>query len=555
MEESAAPAAWRPSHEETSIGMSTSSGADPDLPTAVDAVVIGAGHNGLVAAITLADAGWDVVLVEATGEPGGAVRTAELTAPGFRSDVFSAFYPLGMGSPVISGLGLAEFGLRWRHAPLVLAHVLSDGRAAVLSRDVEQTAESVDAFASGDGDAWRAMVAQWNEIGDGVLAALFRPFPPIRPATRLARQVGTAELLRLARLAVQPVRRAAEERFSGEGAALLLAGNALHTDLTPEAAGSAIFGWLLAMLGSTVGYPVPEGGAGALIAAMTARLRAAGGQLICNAPVASVQLAGSRATGVRLVDGRTIQARRAVLADVPAPALYRDLVGEQHLPARLRADLDAFQWDAGTVKIDWALSRPVPWTAAVAREAGTVHLGADLNGLTRYAADLNQARLPTEPFLLFGQMTTADPSRSPAGTESAWAYTHVPRGGIRTEQELAEHVERMEETVERHAPGFGASILARHVMGPADLQTKNPSLVDGAINGGTSALHQQLIFRPVPGLGRAETVVPGLFLASSSAHPGGGVHGGPGHNAALAALHDGPVRRATLRALHRRIYA
>jgi phytoene dehydrogenase-like protein len=535
--------------------MSTPPDADPDLPAAVDAVVIGAGHNGLVAAITLADAGWDVVLLEATGEAGGAVRTAELTAPGFRSDVFSAFYPLGMGSPVISGLGLAEFGLRWRHAPLVLAHVLEDGRAAVLSRDVEQTAESVDAFASGDGDAWRAMVAQWNEIGDGVLAALFRPFPPIRPATRLARQLGTAELMRLARLAVQPVRRAAEERFSGEGAALLLAGNALHTDLTPEAAGSAIFGWLLAMLGSTVGYPVPEGGASALIAAMTARLQAAGGRMICNAPVASVQLAGSRATGVRLVDGRTIRARRAVLADVPAPALYRDLVGEQHLPARLRSDLAAFQWDAGTVKIDWALSAPVPWTAAVAREAGTVHLGADLNGLTRYAADLNQARLPTEPFLLFGQMTTADPSRSPAGTESAWAYTHVPRGGIRNEQELAEHVERMEETVERHAPGFRESILARHVMGPADLQTKNPSLVGGAINGGTSALHQQLIFRPVPGLGRAETVVPGLFLASSSAHPGGGVHGGPGHNAALAALRDGPVRRATLRALHRRIYA
>jgi phytoene dehydrogenase-like protein len=244
-----------------------------------------------------------------------------------------------------------------------------------------------------------------------------------------------------------------------------------------------------------------------------------------------------------------------VLADVPAPALYRDLVGEQHLPARLRADLDAFQWDAGTVKVDWALSAPLPWIAPAAREAGTVHLGADLNGLTRYAADLNQRRLPAEPFLIVGQMTTADPSRSPAGTESAWTYTHVPRGGIRNEEELAEHVRRMEDTIERHAPGFAASILARHVMGPADLQSVNPSLVGGAINGGTSALHQQLIFRPVPGLGRAETVVPGLFLASSSAHPGGGVHGGPGHNAALAALRDGPARRATLRAIHRRIYA
>ena len=526
-----------------------------DLPLSVDAVVVGAGHNGLVAAITLADAGWDVVVLEATGHAGGAVRTAELTAPGFRSDVFSAFYPLGVASPVLRDLGLFEFGLRWRHAPLVLAHLFEDGRAAVLSRDVEQTAESVESFAAGDGDAWRAMVAQWSEIGDGVLAALFQPFPPVRPALRLARRLGTAELLRLARLGVQPVRRAAEERFSGEGAALLLAGNALHTDLTPEASGSAIFGWLLAMLGSTVGFPVPEGGAGALIAAMTARLRAAGGLLVCDAPVEAVLLTGSRASGVRLTDGRTIQARRAVLADVAAPILYRDLVGEQHLPARLRADLDAFQWDAGTVKVDWALSAPPPWINADARKAGTLHLGADLDGLTRYAADLTQRRTPSEPFMLFGQMTTADPSRSPAGTESAWAYTHVPRGSMTTEDELARHVQRIEDTVERHAPGFAASIVARHVMGPTDLQTANPSLVGGAINGGTSGLHQQLIFRPVPGLGRAETVVPGLFLASSSAHPGGGVHGGPGHNAALAALRDGPTRRAAVRALHRRIYA
>jgi phytoene dehydrogenase-like protein len=335
----------------------------------------------------------------------------------------------------------------------------------------------------------------------------------------------------------------------------LLAGNALHTDLTPEASGSAIFGWLLAMLGSTVGFPVPEGGAGALIAAMTGRLRASGGQLVCEAPVDEVLLNGSRASGVRLVDGRTILARRAVLADVPAPILYRDLVGEQHLPSRLRSDLGAFEWDAGTVKVDWALSASPPWINADAREAGTLHLGADLDGLTRYAADLTQRRAPAEPFLLFGQMTTADPSRSPTGTESAWAYTHVPRGSMTTEDELAQQVQRIEDTVERHAPGFTSSILARHVMGPTDLQSMNPSLVGGAINGGTSALHQQLIFRPVPGLGRAETVVPGLFLASSSAHPGGGVHGGPGHNAALSALRDGPVRRATVRALHRRIYA
>jgi phytoene dehydrogenase-like protein len=516
-------------------------------------VVIGAGHNGLVAANLLADAGWDVVVLEATDHPGGAVRSEELVSPGFVSDLFSSFYPMGAASPVLRGLGLTDFGLRWRHAPAVLAHVLADGRAAVLSRDVDRTAASVDAFAPGVGDAWRAMVERWERIADPLLDALFQPFPPVRPAARLARRLGTVELLRLARFAVQPVRRVADEEFRGAGAGLLLAGNALHTDLTPDAAGSAIFGWLLAMLGQTVGFPVPEGGAGRLTDALVARLRAAGGEVHCGQPVTSIVVRAGRAAGVRLAGGGTVSARRAVLADVPAPVLYTQLVGAEHLPVRLLRDVERFEWDAGTVKVNWALSRPIPWLASAASAAGTVHLGGDMDGLTRYAADLAQRRLPQEPFLLLGQMTTSDPTRSPAGTESAWAYTHVPHGAL-TAAELDAHVERVRDTVERCAPGFTGTITGQVVQGPHELQDANPSLVGGSVNAGTSGLHQQLVFRPVPGLGRAETVVPGLFLASASAHPGGGVHGGPGSNAARAALGDGPVRRAVLRSAHRRIY-
>lgn len=511
-----------------------------------DAVVIGAGPNGLVAANLLADAGWEVLVLEAEDTPGGAVRSAEVTAPGFVTDLYSAFYPLGAASPVIAGLGLAAHGLRWRHAPLVLAHPLDDGRCAVLSRDVDVTAASLDAFAAGDGDAWRRLHAAWLRIGDALLDALVTPFPPLRPGVRLLRTLGVAGAVRTARFGLLPVRRFAEERFRGAGGGLLLAGNALHTDLGPEAAGSAVFGWLLAMLGQTVGFPVPEGGAGRLSAALVRRLEAAGGQVACGTPVTAVVVRDGRAVGVRTADGRAVAVHRAVLADVAAPLLFRDLVGEEHLPRRFVADLRRFQWDHATFKVNWALSGPVPWRAGGPARAGTVHLGGGLDALTRYAAALAAGRIPAAPYLVLGQMTTADPTRSPRGTESVWAYTHLPRevrgddGGTLTgrwdDAEAAAFADRVEAQIERYAPGFRDLVIARHLQPPPRLEAGDANLVLGAVNGGTAAPHQELIFRPTPGLGRPETPIRGLFLASASAHPGGGVHGGPGANAARVAL-------------------
>ncbi|WP_103380274.1 phytoene desaturase family protein [Pseudonocardia dioxanivorans] len=526
--------------------------------TTVDAVVVGAGHNGLVAANLLADAGWDVLVCEAADAPGGAVRSAEITAPGFVSDVFSAFYPLGAASPVLRELDLGRHGLRWCHAPAVLAHVTPDDRCAVLSRDIDTTAGGLDAWASGDGDAWRALVAQWRHIRDPLLETVLRPFPPVRAGARLLRELGTADALRFARMLVQPVTRFARETFTGDGAALLLGGNALHTDLGPDEAGSAVFGWLLSMLGQDVGFPVPEGGAGRLTDALVSRATARGVTVDCGRPVRRVLVAGGRAVGVRDADGVAVRARRAVLADVAAPILYRDLVGEEHLPSRFVADLDRFRWDAATVKIDWALDGPVPWTAEGARGAGTVHLGVGVDGLRGYAADLAAGRVPREPFVLFGQMTTADPTRSPAGTESAWAYTHVPRDLGWTADDVRAHTDLVEAAVERNAPGFRDLVRARSIAGPADMQRRNPSLVDGAVNAGTAAIHQQLVFRPVPGTARADTPVDRLFLAGASAHPGGAVHGGPGANAARAALAAsgpaGPLYRTLVHAVHRRTH-
>lgn len=523
-----------------------------------DAVVIGAGHNGLVAANLLADEGWHVLVLEATRSPGGAVQTTELTAPGFRNDVCSAFYPLGASSPVLADLKLERYGLAWRHAPQVLAHIFADDRCAVLSRDLEATAASVSTFAAADADAWAEEARRWRRIGEPLLETFLRPFPPVRNATRLLRAMGAAEAARFARLTMLPVRRYGMERFRGDGARMLVAGNALHTDLGPEDAGSAVFGWLLAMLGQSVGFPVPQGGAGRLTSALVRRLEARGGEIECDRRVGHVLHARRIAVGVRCQDGEQIRARRAVVADVPAPQLYQELVGLEALPGAFVRDLNNFWWDNATVKIDWALSRPIEWSAPAAREAGVVHLDADLDGLSAYASDLARGARPSTPFMLLGQMTKSDPSRSPAGTESVWAYSHVPQSIADDNDEMLRHADLMQEVIERHAPGFSGAILKRHVDLPQQMQEHNPSLLRGALNGGTAAPYQQLVFRPTVGLARADTPVDRLFLASASAHPGGGVHGACGANAARAALARsgafGGGYRALISAAHRRLY-
>ncbi|WP_433280620.1 phytoene desaturase family protein [Pseudonocardia xinjiangensis] len=525
------------------------------MPTLVaDAVVIGGGHHGLVAAAVLADAGWDVCVLESADVVGGAIRSAELH-PGFTADLFSAFYPLSAASPVLRALELERHGLRWAHAPTVLAHPpRPDGApAAVLHRDRARTAAGLAEHHPGDGEAWLRLCSQWDAVGEAVLRTLFTAFPPVRGPVQLLRRIGTAEALRLARFLALPAGRMGEELFASEAARLLLAGNAVHGDTPPDATVSGVFGWLLAMLGQQYGFPVPVGGSGELAAALGRRAAAAGADVRTGEHVERIEVRGGRVAAVHTATGLTVRVRRAVIADVAAPALYRDLLAPEVLPRRLHTDLERFVWDTPVVKVNWALAGPIPWRSPGVAGAGTVHVGADGRGLARWSADIETGTLPRSPFLLLGQMTTADPSRSPAGTESAWAYTHLPRG-VTDDGSADDLAGRVDAVLEEFAPGFGDRVLGRTVQGPRDLQAADPNLVAGAVNGGTAQLFQQLVFRPVPGLGRSETVIGGLYLGSASAHPGGGVHGVCGWLAARAALGEhgafgGLRRRVTSAAL------
>ncbi|CUR62380.1 Dehydrogenase [metagenome] len=520
-----------------------------------DAVVVGAGPNGLVAANVLLDAGWSVLVLEAQPTVGGAVRSDRELHPDFVHDTFSAFYPLALASRAITSLRLEDHGLAWEHAPAVLGNPFGDGQWAVLHRDRERTAAGMDALHPGDGDAWLDLCRTWDRIGCALVDGLTSPFPPVRAGARLLPALARAGGLDTVRRLATPVASLGRELFGGPAGGLLLAGNAGHADFPLASPGSGVFGVLMSMLAQTVGFPVPRGGAQALTDALVTRLTTLGGRVETGREVTRVVVRGGRAVGVQTRDGETYDAR-AVLADVVAPKLFGGLVPTEDLPGRLVRGMRHFELDPGTVKVDWALTGPIPWTGRPDDSPGTVHVADSVEEMTETLAQVSAGVVPDRPFLLTGQMTTSDPSRSPAGTESFWAYTHVPQPGM-TRRDAGEEVtgrwdhddlerfaDRMQARIEARAPGFGDLVAARRVMGPHELEARNANLVGGAINGGTSQLHQELVFRPVPAMrGRAATGVPGLFLASASAHPGGGVHGATGANAARGALWEHRTRR------------
>ncbi len=503
-------------------------------------MVIGSGPNGLAAAIALARAGRAVTVLEAAETPGGAVRSEELTLPGFLHDTFSSVYPATAASPVFSAMPLRRFGLEWVHPEACSAQPLPGGRALALYRDLHRTAEELDAAQPGDGDAWRAFVQPLLDSFDAVRATMLGGFPPVGGPVKLLRSAGPVGLARFVALLPDSAARLGRRLFASADARAWLYGAAGHGDVPPTGPGSAIAVAYLNLLGHAVGWPSPRGGAQALTDALVGYLIELGGRVRTRALVTGVEAAHGRVTGVRLAGGERVAAD-TVIADVMPHAL-RHLAGE-HLGSVYRRLLGRYTYGPATVKVDWALDDRIPWLAREVRGAGTVHVGGSEDELVSTLA-ASARGLPERPFLLLGQQTIADPSRAPEGRHTAWAYTHGPRDGVDWTVELDQHVERMEAQVERYAPGFRDRILARHVLGPAGLQERNPNLVGGDVGGGTYRL-DQVIFRPAPSLSPYRTPLRGLYLGSSATFPGGAVHGVCGDAAANAALADeSPLRRA-----------
>ncbi|MBC7632928.1 NAD(P)/FAD-dependent oxidoreductase, partial [Aeromicrobium sp.] len=446
-----------------------------------DAIVIGAGPNGLVAANHLIDSGWSVLVLEAQPEVGGAVRSADDVHPGFVHDTFSAFYPLAAASPTIQSFGLQEHGLTWRHSPAVLGHPLPDGQWAILHRDRNITSSLLDQQHAGDGDAWLALCETWDGIGDQMVKALLSPFPPVKNGLGTVARLRRAGGLDFIKIMLTPAVEVGRARFGGEAPRLLIAGNAGHADIPLHAPGSGLLGILLSMLAQTVGFPVPEGGAGELTKALARRFESLGGVIRCNAEVIRIEVESGRARGVQVAGGERFSATQAVVADVVAPHLYGKLLDAADLPTRTGVAMKSFELDPSTVKVDWALDGPIPWASKPSHAPGTFHVADSVDQMTEALGQVSARAVPADPFMLAGQMTTTDPTRSPPGTESLWAYTHVPQRtvrdagddgirGIWDRDDCERFADRMQQRIERLAPGFGSRILARRVLGPHELE-------------------------------------------------------------------------------------
>jgi phytoene dehydrogenase-like protein len=505
-----------------------------------DAIVVGGGPNGLTAAVTLAQSGRSVLVVEATATLGGAAQTAELTLPGFRHDVFSAVHPAGIASPVFAKLGLERHGLRWIQPEIAMVHPLPGGRGAALAQELGHTVASLDALGAGDGQRWGELVSPYLEHFDALRATMLAGFPPaagarLLPAFKLE---GTLEFARLLLLSADAL---AAELMRGDGAAWLY-GSALHGDAPVDSAGSAIAGVWLNILGHAVGWPSPEGGAGAITGALAGLLRELGGETRVSTPAVRVLARGGSVIGVELAGGEKIAGRTVIATTTPhgLVALAGDALGDAYVRRAVR-----FRYGPQTMKLDWALDGPIPWENADARRAGTVHVGGAVAELRTALHDVASGRLPEQPFLLSGQQSIADPTRAPAGKHTAWAYTHNPPG-VDWARERAQFADAVELQIERFAPGFRDRVLARRIMAPGDLQARNPSLPGGDVGHGSYAL-DQLIFRPVASLNPYATPVHGLFIGGASTFPGGAVHGVNGHAAARAALREARIPRVAHR--------
>jgi phytoene dehydrogenase-like protein len=464
----------------------------------LDAVVVGSGPNGLAAAITLAQAGRSVLVLEAAETVGGGARSAELTLPGFVHDVCSAIHALAKASPCFGALPLEEHGLELVEPPAPLAHPLDDGTAVMLERSVDETAAGLGA----DRRRYRKLMAPLVAHSDKLVPFLLGRSPlPRHPV--VAARFGLLGLRSAVGLA---------KRFEGDRARALLAGLSAHSMQDLRRPPTASFGLALGLFAHTHGWPFVRGGSQRLAEALASYFKSLGGEIEVGRSVESVD---------------DLPKSKVTMLDV-TPRQVLQLAGHR-LPGRYVRALRRYRYGPGVFKVDWALDAPVPWQAGECSRAATVHVGGTLEAIADSEAAVWRGETAERPFVLVAQQSLFDDARAPEGKHTLWAYSHVPNGS------REDMTERIESQIERFAPGFRELILERSVRGPAEMEQYNSNYVGGDINGGVQDL-RQLYTRPVVRLDPYSTPVEGLYLCSSSTPPGGGVHGMCGYHAARSAI-------------------
>jgi phytoene dehydrogenase-like protein len=461
--------------------------------------VIGAGPNGLSAAIVLAQAGIRVAVYEAEEQPGGAARTLELTQPGFKHDFGSAVHPMAAASPFFSRLPLGRLGLEWIHGGAPLAHPLDDGTAVMLERNLD----AADAALGRDGCAWRGLVEPLVENWRGFAGDALGPVvqPPLRPLV----------MARFAAYAFQPALTLARNLFATERMRALFSGLAAHSFLSLDQPLSSAVGLVLGAAAHAVGWPIARGGTQSIIDALVSHLRSLGGEIHAGRRIESLSEVGTSG--------------ELILCDVTPRQLLA--IGGDRIRPGYRSALKRYRYGPAAFKMDYALSQPIPWRAKECARVVSVHLGGSMEEIARAEHDVSRGQVPDRPFAVVAQPTLFDATRAPEGKHVAWVYCHVPNGCS------VDMADRIEAQLERFAPGFRDCVLARTVFSPAGLEARDANLVGGDINGGELSM-RQFLFRPA--IGNYFTGTPNLYLCSASTPPSGGVHGMCGYHAARMAL-------------------
>ena len=510
-----------------------------------DAVIIGAGHNGLATGVILAKAGWSVLVLERNSEPGGAVQTAEVTLPGYRHDLFAANLNLFAGSPFYSEFGeeLHEHGLEFAPTSKPFSSIFPDGRFLGISTDKNETIEAIGRISGADAESWKKLEADFTASAPHMFSLLGDQLPSVSALRHMlagARSLGWSWPGHVTRLALQSTREFAEEHFESPEMQSLYAVWGMHLDYSPEVSGGALFPYLETFADAANGMVLGKGGARSMIDALASLFRAHGGEIRLDSPVSRVLIQGKKASGVVLESGETVRAQKAVIANLTPKQLFGDLVPADHLDEAFNTKVANFRHGPGTMMIHLAMSDLPPWSNPSAREYAYVHIAPYLEDMSLAYQQASSGMLPTAPALVVGQPTAVDPSRAPDGKHVLWVQVRVlparvkgdAAGAIRgTDWELIkdDYADRVMNIIESYAPGTISHVLGRHVLSPLDLERANPNLIGGDSLGGSHHLMQHFFLRPFPGWTRYRTPIRGLYMCGASTWPGAGVGAGSGY--------------------------